>query len=142
MARRESLEGSGRFLVLRQRPCQISWYHQWLVWLRRFPNLHSLLVQLGRRFDPAHDRFIRRQVRQLGDVAQRSARPIPAAADDERRLPENEIAVLLERGHPAENALVIERRSAPPQGFVHLGAGLVDQIAKMGENRTCEFSRL
>ena len=57
--------------------------------------------------------------------------------------PEAEAAVLFEGGHVAEDrAFVFEEGAAPFDGFFDVGAGLVDEFAKVLEDRLREGLRL
>src|SRR5262249_8061321 len=62
--------------------------------------------------------------------------------DDHVVIPESERAVLLERRHAAQNALVHEVRKAPLHGLFHIRARGVDELADVGQDRFGEVSGL
>ena len=55
-----------------------------------------------------------------------------------RSLPEHERTVLLECGHAAEDAMVLEMRESPFDCFADFRACPVDEFAKMLKNGACE----
>src|SRR5262249_51428167 len=64
------------------------------------------------------------------------------AARDQPGLPKSQRGVLLERGHRAQIAVVLERRVSPLHGFHDLGAGLVHDRADVAEDRLGRVCRL
>src|SRR5688572_20619342 len=58
-------------------------------------------------------------------------------------MPEPQGAVLLERGHPAEDLpLINERRHSPLQGFLDLRAGSMHLLTNVNQNRLRKFGGL
>src|SRR5206468_11971727 len=95
-----------------------------------------------RVLETTRKRFVGRQVRQPGDFPQWSARLVPLLTDHQSGLPEDEVAVMFERGHPAENSFVIEVRRAPLQSLLRVRTGFVHDLAEMTQNRFGEVCRL
>src|SRR3954470_66013 len=81
--------------------------------LRGPRRLDSLLVELcGRAEDLRHD-LVGRQVGDAGDVAEVALVIAALVPWNQSALPEDDVAVLLERSHAAEHALVLEVGRAP-----------------------------
>src|SRR5439155_23649389 len=95
---RKLFERRGRLFVLFQRFGELQRNDELFLGLGSPRRFYPLLVELRRLFDIARQRFSRREIRELGDVAQRTPRFVSSRSNNQVALPEDQIAVLLERG--------------------------------------------
>ena len=108
----------------------------------RARRLDAFLVQLHGLLDVARQHFRRWQIGHAHDAAELAHRLLIAGllrADDQFMLPETERAMLLERRHAAQHAVVHERRHSPLQRFFHLWTGAVHDVAHVLQNRSGKF---
>jgi hypothetical protein len=89
--------------------------------------------------------LLRRQIghlRQAAELAHRGLGAITLRVDDQRSLPEAERAVVLERAHSGERALVREMRHSPFDRLFHVRACGVDDASQMREHGPRELGGL
>src|SRR5579872_717947 len=67
--------------------------------------------------------------------------PPASPVENEFALPEPKGTVLLERRHPADDAVVHEGRHAPFEGLLDIRVRLVYQLAQVLKDRPCEPRR-
>ena len=124
MARRERVERRARLAALPERGREVRVHRDGLLRVLRAHRLHALLVQLHRLLHERRELRLRRKVRDLRELPEAPHRVLrlPIGADHEVVLPEAERAVLLEGRHPAQHAVILERRVAPLDRLDHAGA--------------------
>src|SRR5205085_12643498 len=78
------------------------------------------------------------QIADRGDPAEMSHRAFVFRTENERTFPKTKGAVLLERGHEANDPFVLEERGVPLDRFFHIGTTDVHDFAQSFKDRPGE----
>src|SRR6185503_7220557 len=140
----ELLERGQRRFVLPDGGHEVIRHDEFLLWLYARGGFDAGFVEFDCALDVAGQRFV------AGQVVQRSEPPelshgailIWTLVHEELALPEIHDAVLLERRHAEQDALVLEVRAVPLHGFLHGRTRGVDQLAEVAKNGSGEIGGL